>query len=192
MAEKEPVAWITINGKHVPIYKNDSQRDIYNRSVAKSNEDIKNRQIAENQRQSAERSRKVSDKNLALDDIPAEKANSTSDVLNLRTRKRFKFKDGTKITDVEAFAGRGCKRPFRKAIEYADKFGKINPKLSKASDWQHCSGYAIITDGIRDFRREVVTPPWDLQQKMVGLPTIFLFRHDFLYILRVVGDSFFS
>ena len=48
---KEPIDWITINGKHVPIYDGESKQDAYNRAVAKHNEEVKEKQIAENKSQ---------------------------------------------------------------------------------------------------------------------------------------------
>ena len=158
MADREPTAWITINGAHVPIYEGEGYKDAVNRAIAKNNSDKRARDIAENKRQSdnarnGQKPYRVPSKNLALKDISAEDANKTSDVLNLRTRQRYKFKDGTKITQVEAFAGKGCKREFRKADFYANE--KYKGKYGKAEDWQHCSGKAIITDGKRDFTREV-------------------------------------
>ena len=151
MADTEPKIWITVNGRHIPIY---NKGNALNKSIAQANADIKSRQIAENKRQAdsardAQKRHRVNPKNLPLEDIPAEEANRTSDVLNLRTRKRYRFKDGTKITQVEAFAGRGCKREFRDAPKYAKKYG------GKPKDWQHCSGNAVLTNGYHDFKREV-------------------------------------
>ena len=47
MAQKEPKDWITVNGKHVPIYDGESKQDAYNRAVAKQNEETKTKQIKE-------------------------------------------------------------------------------------------------------------------------------------------------
>jgi len=43
--QREVKDWITVNGKHVPIFEGESRQDAYNRSVAKANEDIKEQQI---------------------------------------------------------------------------------------------------------------------------------------------------
>lgn len=154
MAEREPVAWITVNGSRVPIFEGESKTDAVNRSIAKNNEDKKARDIANNKKQSdnarqGQKPYKVRPGNLALKDISADDANKSSDVLNLRTKQRYKFKDGTKITQVEAFAGKGCKREFRDAEKYAKRYG------GKKEDWQHCSGRAVLTNGQHDFSREV-------------------------------------
>ena len=156
MADREPVAWITMNGSHVPIYAGDSQADIYNRSVARHNSDTKEKQIARNKEQADKlNSEKNPPRRLYLDDIKAEDANKSSDVLNLRTRERFKFKDGTKLTEVHVFAGKGCSKEFRDAEKYAERYGKKDPKLANPSDWQHCSGKATITNGSKILDREV-------------------------------------
>ena len=152
--------WVTIHGTAVLIRDGETPTEAINRSIAQRNADAKNRQISANQKQSNSARRgqkpyKVNPKNMALEDISAEDANKSSDVLNLRTKQRFKFKDGTKITQVEVFAGKGATREFRKASDYAEKYGKKNPQLAKASDWQHCSGRAVITNGKKDFTREV-------------------------------------
>ena len=154
MADREPSAWITINGAHVPIYEGEEYKDAVNRAIAQRNEQKRARDIAENKKQSdnarrGEKPYRVNPKNLALKDISAEDANKTSDILNLRTKQRFKFKDGTKITRVEAFAGKGCVREFRDADKYAKRYG------GKKEDWQHCSGQATITNGKVDLTREV-------------------------------------
>ena len=151
MAEdREPVAWITMNGSHVPIYAGDSQADIYNRSVANRNANTKDKQIAQNKAQADKlNNEKNPPRRLYLDDIKAEDANKSSDILNLRTKQRFKFKDGTKLTEVHVFAGKGCSKEFRDADKYAKRYG------GKASDWQHCSGKATITNGSKTLDREV-------------------------------------
>ena len=157
MADREPSGWFTMNGRRIPIFEGESKADAVNRAVAKANADTKNRQIAENNRQSnnakqGQKPYRVREGNLGLKDIKAEDANKSSDILHLRTKQRFRFKDGTIITQVEAFAGKGCTREFRDAWKYAKRY----PQSGKnPSDWQHCSGKAIITDGKKDFTREV-------------------------------------
>ena len=51
MAEKEPTGWITVNGKHVPVYDGESEQDAFNRAVAKSNSDKREKDIARNKEQ---------------------------------------------------------------------------------------------------------------------------------------------
>lgn len=146
---KQPKTWITINGVHVPIFEGDTKQDAFNRSIAMKNEAIKAKQIAKSKEQAEQLNQKPLPRRLDLPNIPAEKANETSDVLHLKTKQRFKFKDGTKITQVLVFAGKGCSKEFRDAAKYAKRWG------GKAEDWQHCSGKAQITDGKRTFVREV-------------------------------------
>lgn len=51
MAEREIKGWITVNGKHLPIYDRESKQDVYNKAVAKSNEDKKEKDIKRNKEQ---------------------------------------------------------------------------------------------------------------------------------------------
>lgn len=155
--EQEPIAWMTTkSGKHVPIYSGDSQEDAIKRAFAKEtaqrNEDKKASDIAKSKEQAdklnAPQPQRLP-RHLALKDIRAEDANKTSDVLHLRTKERYKFVDGTKITKVEVFAGKGCSKEFRDAEKYAKRWG------GKAEDWQHCSGNAKITNGSKVLTREV-------------------------------------
>ena len=48
MENREPVAWITVNGNHVPLFEGESKQDAVNRSVAERNEAAKEKQIARN------------------------------------------------------------------------------------------------------------------------------------------------
>lgn len=50
MAEKI-IDWFTVNGKHIPIHEGESKSDAYNREIAKTNEDKKNRDIQKNKEQ---------------------------------------------------------------------------------------------------------------------------------------------
>ena len=59
MAEREVDQWITVNGKHIPIYKGESKQDAINRAIAKRNEDNKDKQIANNKKQSDELNKKT-------------------------------------------------------------------------------------------------------------------------------------
>lgn len=49
MADKKITGWFTMNGKHIPIFEGESQKDATNRAIAKANEDKKNKDIARNQ-----------------------------------------------------------------------------------------------------------------------------------------------
>ena len=166
--EREVIGWFTVNGVHRPIYEGESKQDAYNREVAKLNEDTKNRQIAKSKEQADRLNGKIQrdnlknatnlPKTLALKNIKAEEANKTSDVLKLgqgKNGKRFDFKNGTEIRDAYVFAGKGCRKEFRDAQKYADKYAKKGLNIGKAEDWQHCAGKAVITDGVKDYVREV-------------------------------------
>lgn len=45
---REVSEWITVNGRHVPVFSGESKEDAFNRSVAKDAEDKKQREIAKN------------------------------------------------------------------------------------------------------------------------------------------------
>ena len=57
---KEPTGWITINGKHVPLFEGESAQDAYNRVVASNNEDKKAVDMAKNKQVADELNGKVS------------------------------------------------------------------------------------------------------------------------------------
>ena len=150
--QKQVKDWFTANGKHIPIFEGESKSQAMNRYIAEKNDEIRQKQIEENRNQAKQVKLSQLPKRIYYKDIPAKVANETTDVINLRTRKRYKFQDGTMITEVNAFAGKGCSRPFRDAEKYAKRYPKSG---SKAENWQHCAGKAQLTDGMNSFTREV-------------------------------------
>lgn len=68
MAEREVEKWITVKGRHIPVFKGESADDAYNRSVAKSNEEIRAKQIAERKTETDKLNGKKSTD--TTDDIP--------------------------------------------------------------------------------------------------------------------------
>jgi hypothetical protein len=90
-------------------------------------------------------------KRLYMSDLSADEANRTTDILDLHTKQRYRFKEGTTITEVHAFAGKGTSRVFRDAQKYARRY----PQGGNIEDWQHCSGQAQITNGKKVLRREI-------------------------------------
>lgn len=71
------------------------------------------------------------------------------EVMDLDTGEMFHFAEGTKIQDVEVFAGKGVKSPFRKAEKYADRYG------GKPADWQHAKGFGVLATPEGDREAEV-------------------------------------
>lgn len=71
------------------------------------------------------------------------------EVMDLDTGEMFHFAEGTKIQDVEVFAGKGVKSPFRKAEKYADRYG------GKPEDWQHAKGFCVLATPEGDREAEV-------------------------------------
>ena len=52
------VGWITVNGKHIPLREGESKKDAINKAIVKDNEDIKEKQIAQRQKEADERNGK--------------------------------------------------------------------------------------------------------------------------------------
>lgn len=71
------------------------------------------------------------------------------DIMDLDTGEKFQFVEGTRIQDVEVFAGYGSKTVFRDAEKYAASFG------GDAENWQHVKGFAWIATDDGDRRAEV-------------------------------------
>lgn len=67
------------------------------------------------------------------------------DIMDLSSGDMFRLAEGTKIQNVQVFAGKGTRVVFRNAQKYAEKYGGI------ASDWQHVKGFADLNtkDGIQ-------------------------------------------
>ena len=79
---------------------------------------------------------------IKLDDIEIGKSLSAKaknyNIMDLQTGDTFHFSEGTKIQDVQVFAGKGSKTIFRKADKYAERYG------GKPEDWQHCKGKGVV------------------------------------------------
>ena len=66
-------------------------------------------------------------------------------VMDLETGEMFSFVEGSKLQNVEVFAGKGTGTPYRKAYKYANRIG------GKPEDWQHVkgNGWIAATDADR-------------------------------------------
>ena len=60
------------------------------------------------------------------------------EVMDLSTGEVFRFVEGTRLKNVEVFAGKGVKKPYEKAYKYADRYG------GNVDDWQHVKGFGWI------------------------------------------------
>lgn len=155
MAKEEPIGWITLNGNHIPLYQGDSKAEAIQRFInakVKNESETKEKQIE----QAKEEADKLNEqqpatppRRLNINNIKAEDANKTTDVLHLGSRRRYVFKAGTEIENAYVFAGAGCSKDFRDAAKYAGRYG------GKAEDWQHCAGWGVITNGEVTMRREI-------------------------------------
>lgn len=70
-------------------------------------------------------------------------------ILDLETGEFFKFAQGSRIQNVETFAGKGTKTEFRKAQKYADRHG------GKPEDWKHVKGHGIVVTSDGERKAEV-------------------------------------
>ena len=66
-------------------------------------------------------------------------------VMDLETGEFFYFVEGTRLQNVEVFAGAGSGKKYEKAYKYADKHGGL------VENWQHVKGIGWLEtpDGIR-------------------------------------------
>ena len=88
------------------------------------------------------------------------------EVMDLRTGEKFYFVEGTRLQNVEVFAGKGTKKPLQIAERYADKYG------GKAEDWQHVKGNGVL--GTNDGNRKAEIH-W-MQCKGIGKHDMFVKR----------------
>ena len=71
------------------------------------------------------------------------------EVMDLATGEMFHFVEGSRLQDVEVFAGKGTSSPYNMAYKYANKIG------GKVEDWQHVKGTGWIETQDGDRRVEV-------------------------------------
>lgn len=80
-------------------------------------------------------------------DLGAKAKNYT--IMDLSTGEFFQFAQGSRIQNIETFAGKGTKNEFRKAQKYADRHG------GKPEDWKHVKGHGIVETSDGDRKAEV-------------------------------------
>jgi len=71
------------------------------------------------------------------------------DILDLSTGSVYHLVEGTKLQNIEVFAGRGTRVAFRDAAKYAMRYG------GDPSTWQHAKGIGIINTPGGDARAEI-------------------------------------
>lgn len=71
------------------------------------------------------------------------------EVMDLATGEMFRFVEGTKIQNVEVFAGKGSSTPYHKAYKYANVHG------GNVEDWQHVKGFGWLETPDGDRHAEV-------------------------------------
>lgn len=70
-------------------------------------------------------------------------------IMDLATGEFFQFAQGSRIQNVEVFAGKGTKTEFRKAQKYADQYG------GSPEEWQHVKGHGLVETADGDRKAEV-------------------------------------
>lgn len=70
-------------------------------------------------------------------------------VLDLETGVRYQLAKGSKLQDIEVFAGKGSKKEFRQAEKYAQRYG------GNATDWQHAKGKGLLATDEGDVKAEI-------------------------------------
>jgi hypothetical protein len=71
------------------------------------------------------------------------------EVLDFETGMMFRFVEGTRLQNVEVFAGKGSSSPYRNAYKYANAHG------GKLEDWQHVKGTGWLETDDGDRHAEV-------------------------------------
>lgn len=71
------------------------------------------------------------------------------EVMDLSTGEMFRFVEGTRIQNVEVFAGKGSSVVYRNAYKYADRHG------GNAEDWQHVKGIGWLDTDDGDRQAEI-------------------------------------
>lgn len=71
------------------------------------------------------------------------------EVMDLATGEMFRFVEGTRLQDVEVFAGKGTRSVYEKAYKYVNKHG------GKLEDWQHVKGKGWLETPEGDKHAEV-------------------------------------
>jgi len=89
VTQKEPKDWITVNGKHIPIFEGESKDDAYNRYVAKTNEDTKEKQIAKHKEEADRLNGKIP--KITQDGETAEDGSITMQFLHIANEKTADF-----------------------------------------------------------------------------------------------------
>lgn len=71
------------------------------------------------------------------------------DVMDFETGEMFNLVEGTRLQNVEVFAGKGSKVAYRKAYKYADKYG------GNIEDWQHVKAKGVLATQEGDRAAEI-------------------------------------
>ena len=67
------------------------------------------------------------------------------DVMDLQTGNLYHLSEGSRLQDIQVFAGKGTRIRFRTAEKYAERYG------GTVSSWQHVKGKGLVDtpEGVR-------------------------------------------
>ena len=60
------------------------------------------------------------------------------DILDLQTGDMYHLSEGSRLQDIQVFAGKGTRIAFRDAAKYAQRYG------GNVEDWQHVKGQGLV------------------------------------------------
>ena len=123
MAQKEPKDWITVNGKHIPIYEGESKQDAYNKAVAKMNEDKKAADIAKRKAEVDKLNGKKSDDDKFIDDLVADIIKDAGPDPALNPEHLMSNSDVQSVVEAYAIEHKG--------VDENKMLDKIHSKLNK-------------------------------------------------------------
>lgn len=132
MSERKIVDWFTMNGKHIPIFEGESKQDAINRSIARDNEDKKNKDI-ENAKKQAEKAAGKS--SLKTDEKEQKKPTPKKEVEKEKPDTEVTKKPDTKQVNADTKSTDQAKQQVKAADDiYGVQYYGYPTKLSQISD----------------------------------------------------------
>lgn len=87
-------------------------------------------------------------------------------VMDLYSGETYQFVEGSRLQNVEVFAGKGTRTEFRNAWKYAERYG------GNVEDWQHVKGFGVLETDDGQMMAEI---HW-VQCNGVGMRELFIKR----------------
>ena len=136
MAEREVKQWITVNGKHVPIFDGETEKQAINRAIAKDNEDIKEKQIAKNKEQVSKyvANNSLKDQVQKIQDAYSDKSLSNEDKSKIMSEFKTYLNENVQISEKSAPIGSHILNVTGNRAWYRNKSGTI-VMLAPNGEW---------------------------------------------------------